>query len=414
MPGRLHEDLNSSNQANCDKNSDQSNAIDRTSLAKKDAINRTKSEGAASCYDHWPPIKSESSFDSGVDVFQDSYDHLGNDELRLRSRNSPKVNRSRPYSMANIAESTSPEFSGQASGFHPKEMNVIYTDTYEDAWDTKENQMKFNETLNQAQGNFPSDSNLQVSEKPNNQNEIPSKPSVPVYEDAWDTKVKQQSFEKKVNVMRKHSSDIVDKSSARIETGMPVPSAPPGEYDEPWQTGFQNASPKLGPSPPQSRPIPMNRPQPSKRSPAQKQSSVSPSQRALPNPVEMSGQRPPIPASRTSPAKRPLPATVESPAHRPVQLLPGHSSIVQNKPQDGPVFTDTYEAPWDSKQKEVELQRKMQKAGINSDKSAIRPSNPPSPGLPPEFAPPPPAGDMYEEAWEFKKSASAMSNMDGK
>lgn len=80
-----------------------------------------------------------------------------------------------------------------------------------------------------------------------------------------------------------------------------------------------------------------------------------------------------------------------------------HSNIPSAAEQ---IYTGNYEEPWDSKEKEKELEEKLSKASIHSPSGSDRP---------PEYnAPPPPPPQNYEEAWDIRPSSKLISKVAGK
>jgi hypothetical protein len=181
----------------------------------------------------------------------------------------------------------------------------------------------------------------------------PVRPAAGQYEDPWDSKGKQEQFnqicEKAEIVSRKSqptSPSSPDKSRSRMDV-----------YEEAWDTDFK-----------------------------QKQLEAR----------LLEARR----ASESRPKGR---YEYEEPvASNSVRKLP--SIVPKNSQNDGQVYVSNYEQPWDSKQKEQELEEKFTRAGLSGGQRS--PGSPP----PPDFAPPPPP-QTYEDAWDIRPQSKIISQV---
>ncbi|XP_048736520.2 SH2 domain-containing adapter protein D-like isoform X3 [Ostrea edulis] len=181
----------------------------------------------------------------------------------------------------------------------------------------------------------------------------PNKPPTGQYEDPWDSKGKQEQFNQiceKAEIVSRKSQPTSPSSPDKTRNRMDV-------YEEAWDSDFQ-----------------------------QKQLEAR----------LLEARR----ASELKPKGR---YEYEEPvASNSVRKLP--SIGPKNSHNDGQVYMSNYEQPWDSKQKEQELEEKLSRVGLSGGQRS--PGSPP----PPDFAPPPPP-QTYEEAWDIRPQSKIISQV---
>ncbi|XP_071097802.1 SH2 domain-containing adapter protein E-like [Haliotis cracherodii] len=104
-------------------------------------------------------------------------------------------------------------------------------DTYEEPWDSRTRQRDLQSKLNRAQSEeipkqFPLPDSRRSSQDPAAVRRKPQ-PS-DMYEDAWDSPLKQKLLEEKLNAAKRGGG-----AASRSPTS-PLPSSPPSTYEEPW------------------------------------------------------------------------------------------------------------------------------------------------------------------------------------
>ncbi|XP_061167192.1 SH2 domain-containing adapter protein F-like isoform X2 [Saccostrea echinata] len=183
----------------------------------------------------------------------------------------------------------------------------------------------------------------------------PSGPVIPQYEDPWDSKGKQQHF-----------NQICEKAEIASRNSQPTSPASPNKsrnrmdvYEDAWDSDFQQ---KLI------------------------EARVQEARRASESrPKGRYEYEEPVSSSKTSVRKLPSVGT-------------------KNTQNDGQVYMSNYEQPWDSKEKEQELEEKFSRVGLSGGQRS--PGSPP----PPDFAPPPPP-QAYEDAWDIRPQSKIISQV---
>ncbi|XP_078313724.1 uncharacterized protein LOC111131538 isoform X2 [Crassostrea virginica] len=179
----------------------------------------------------------------------------------------------------------------------------------------------------------------------------PGKPSPAQYEDPWDSRGKQEQF-----------NQICEKAELASKTSQPTSPTSPNRstkrmdvYEDAWDTDFKQKQLE-------ARLLEARR--------------VSESKPSKPR----YEYEEPVSSHTTKPA-----------------AVPQNSSAEQ-------VYSSNYEQPWDSRQKEQELEARFSRVRLSGGQGS--PGSPP----PPDFAPPPPPM-TYEEAWDIRPPSKIISQV---
>lgn len=182
----------------------------------------------------------------------------------------------------------------------------------------------------------------------------PGKPSPAQYEDPWDSRGKQEQF-----------NQICEKAELASKTSQPTSPTSPNRstkrmdvYEDAWDTDFKQKQLE-------ARLLEARR--------------VSESKPSKPR----YEYEEPVSSHTTKPA-----------------AVPQNSSAEQ-------VYSSNYEQPWDSRQKEQELEARFSRVRLSGGQGS--PGSPP----PPDFAPPPPPM-TYEEAWDIRPPSKIISQVSSK